>query len=348
MRRRIERFLQDHGGGRPANFGRGLRPALGFALGSDDAPADCRLAASWPSATTSRRPAPTAASATSSPTAGDYYLEIRDIRFQGGGGHRYRLRVGDFPLPSVPYPLAAQKGTSAPACKLPGKSVELPAPLTVTVPADVPGNRLNVAAGYGRARDRRGSRCWPATRPSNSNKSPTTRPTRALRSNCPARSRGVSRPRGDRDFYQFEAKKGERSVFTGQTRSLGSPSDLFMRLYNADGGVLAEAEDTGPEEGMLNYTFPADGIYRLHVEDTNHRGGPDDVYRIAGRAVSARLHAGGRGRKSRRSAKRRVRRESHRRAARLQRPDHAVGRRRRRRLRVAPTTSFPKASPRRR
>ena len=48
-----------------------------------------------------------------------------------------------------------------------------------------------------------------------------------------------------------------------------------MRLYNAEGGVLAEAEDTGPEEGALNYTFPADGIYRLRVEDTNHRGGPE-------------------------------------------------------------------------
>ena len=85
---------------------------------------------------------------------------------------------------------------------------------------------------------------------------------------------------GDRDFYQFEAKKGERYVFAGQTRSLGSPSDLFMRLYNAEGGVLAEAEDNGNEEGTLNATFPADGIYRLRVEDTNHRGGPDEVYRV--------------------------------------------------------------------
>ena len=42
--------------------------------------------------------------------AGDYYLEIRDIRYQGGAAHRYRLRLGDFPLPSVPYPLAATKG----------------------------------------------------------------------------------------------------------------------------------------------------------------------------------------------------------------------------------------------
>src|SRR5262249_15131361 len=79
--------------------------------------------------------------------AGDYYLEVRDIRFQGGGGHRYRLRVGDLPLPSAPFPLAAQKGTNV-SVQVTGKGVELPAPMAVTVPANVPGNRFNVAAGY--------------------------------------------------------------------------------------------------------------------------------------------------------------------------------------------------------
>src|SRR5438034_8877553 len=30
-------------------------------------------------------------------TAGRYFIEIRDTRYQGGNNHRYRLRVGDFP-----------------------------------------------------------------------------------------------------------------------------------------------------------------------------------------------------------------------------------------------------------
>ena len=50
--------------------------------------------------------------------------------------------------------------------------------------------------------------------------------------------------RNDRDHYQFGAKKGTKLSFVGQTRSLGSPSDLFMRIYNAEGGVVAEESGT--------------------------------------------------------------------------------------------------------
>ena len=49
----------------------------------------------------------------------------------------------------------------------------------------------------------------------------------------------------------------------------------------ADGGQLAEVEDTGGDEGVLDWTAPADGVYRLVVEDLLRRGGPEYVYRIA-------------------------------------------------------------------
>ena len=45
------------------------------------------------------------------PAAGEYLLELRDIRFQGGP---YRLRIGDFPCAAVAYPLAVQRGTATP------------------------------------------------------------------------------------------------------------------------------------------------------------------------------------------------------------------------------------------
>ena len=131
-----------------------------------------------------------------------------------------------------------------------------------------------------RARARRGSRCH-SDRSEQLEQEPNDTPDTSTPVKLPGAIEGRFETRGDRDYYQFEAKKGERFVFTGQTRTLGSPSDLFMRLYNAEGGVLAEAEDTGAEEGILNVTFPADGLYRLRVEDTNHRGGADEVYRIA-------------------------------------------------------------------
>ena len=212
-------------------------------------------------------------------TAGDYFIEIRDIRFQGGGAHRYRLRLGDFPLPSVPYPLAAQKGSAA-SVSLAGKSVELPGPVAVNVPTEVPGNRLNVAAAYAPGQGSSWVTLMASETPEQLEQEPNDVPEKSTPVTIPGAIEGRLEPRNDRDFFQFEAKKGQRYLFTGQTRSLNSPSDLLLRLYNAEGGMIAEAEDTGIEEGVLNVTFPADGIYRLRVEDSNHRGGPDDVYRI--------------------------------------------------------------------
>ncbi len=67
--------------------------------------------------------------------AGDYFLEIRDIRYQGGGNHRYRIRVGDFPLVSTPYPMAGQKGSTPKLLAL-GPDASGVAPINTAVPAN--------------------------------------------------------------------------------------------------------------------------------------------------------------------------------------------------------------------
>ncbi len=211
---------------------------------------------------------------------GDYYVEIRDIRYHGGGGHRYRLRMGDFPLPSVPYPLAVPKGTAA-SVQVTGKSVELSGPLAVTMPPEVPGNRFNVAARYDSSQGSSWVTLLATDTPDQLEQEPNDTPEASTVVTLPGAIEGRFEAPHDRDFFAFEAKKGQRWVFRGQTRSLGSPGDVFMRLYNAEGKVLGEAEDNGAEEGAINYTFPADGTYRLRAEDTSRRGGPDRVYRIA-------------------------------------------------------------------
>lgn len=109
---------------------------------------------------------------------------------------------------------------------------------------------------------------------------PNDTPDRSTAVTIPGAIDGRFEAAGDQDYYQFAAKQGQRIVFAGQARSLGSPADLYLRLYNAEGGVLAEAEDAAGSEGSLNYTFPADGTYRLRVEETNQRGGFDFAYRV--------------------------------------------------------------------
>lgn len=164
------------------------------------------------------------------PVAGDYFVELRDVRYKGGVDYAYHLRIGDFDLPPLPYPLLAP----------------------------VPGNTSPETAEQ---------------EPNNTLEAPNV----AI---LPGAVNGRFDALGDRDFFQFEGKQGQRLRFVGQTRSFGSAADLLMRLYKADGGQIAEAEDSGAEEGVLDITLPADGIYKLCVEELNRRSGPDFVYRI--------------------------------------------------------------------
>jgi hypothetical protein len=53
-----------------------------------------------------------------------------------------------------------------------------------------------------------------------------------------------------------------------------------MRLFNADGKQLAEADISGANEGTLTNKFNETGTYRLFVEELNRGGEPDFVYRI--------------------------------------------------------------------
>src|SRR6185295_8629317 len=66
---------------------------------------------------------------------GEYVLEIRDIRYQGGSSYRYHLRIGDFPLINTPFPIAVLHGAKA-QFSFTGPSAEQLKPITLNVPDD--------------------------------------------------------------------------------------------------------------------------------------------------------------------------------------------------------------------
>ena len=60
----------------------------------------------------------------------------------------------------------------------------------------------------------------------------------------------------------------------------GRPATCSCASTTPTGACWPKPKTPEPRKCALTYTFPADGIYRLRVEDTNHRGGADEVYRI--------------------------------------------------------------------
>jgi hypothetical protein len=211
--------------------------------------------------------------------AGEYVLEVRDIRYQGGGNFLYRLRIGDFPCVTVPYPMAVQRGVSA-SVAFAGSTAQAVQPMPVNVAAATVdwlplGAKLSGGKSSGFAVVAVGAS------PEALEAEPNNEQAQATRVPLGAGLNGrFDQPR-DVDRFIFTAKAGQRFTFVGVTRSQGSPSDLAMRLLKTDGAEVAVVDDTGTNEGVIDYTFPADGDYTLVVEDLNRRGGPEFAYRIA-------------------------------------------------------------------
>lgn len=211
------------------------------------------------------------------PGEGMYFLELRDIRYQGAAHFRYRMRIGNFPLVTSPYPLAGRPGTTSRLTWL-GPQTAGSGPFEAalsgvgTQPLAVllPGGQGSALATIGLS-----------GRSELVEFEPNDDPAQAVPLTLPGAISGRFQAPRDHDYYSFDAKAGQRWLFIGQARSLGSPTDLMLRIHNVEGAVLGEADDAGTEEGVLDFTAPADGTFRLHVHDLHQRGGPEHGYRVA-------------------------------------------------------------------
>ena len=213
------------------------------------------------------------------PRDGQYYLEVHDVQNRGGDDYRYRVRLGHFPLATVAFPLGGRSG-SITTFDVYGPAVDGVLPVTVQLPNGDHAGSVSLGVQFpGRAGSGFVSVSTGTCRDAVESE-PNDQPEEATGIEIPCAINGRFAQGEDRDFFEFKAHKGEQFVFRGATRTLGSPSDLYIRLYRTDGGMLVEAEDSGKNEGSFAHTFADDGVYRLMIEDLLRRGGPDFAYRV--------------------------------------------------------------------
>jgi len=116
---------------------------------------------------------------------------------------------------------------------------------------------------------------------------PNDTAAQAMAIQLPAVLAGQANPRGDRDWFSFEAKEGESWVFDLHSRRLGMPTDMSIvleRVVPAAEGQPAPApqqvaaSDDGPADvptsygpasldPVLAFTAAADGTYRVLVRE---------------------------------------------------------------------------------
>jgi hypothetical protein len=211
------------------------------------------------------------------PEDGEYVLEVRDNQFRGGG--RYRLRVGDFPLVTVPYPLGGRLGSTA-QFKFAGPQSDGTAPVLLRIPDQVTTGRLGVAARFPEGKSSGLAMIVASYLPEALEAEPNNDAKVATPVTLPAAVNGILTEKGDRDYFKFAALKDQSLSFRAISQSLGSPCLVFMRLYNEAGNQLAQTAVNDNAEWNLTHKFPADGMYCLMVEDLLKRGGPEHAYRV--------------------------------------------------------------------
>jgi len=212
--------------------------------------------------------------------AGDYVVQLGDNRYAGGATYRYRLRLGDFPLLVASYPLGAQAGTKATVQGV-GTSVDKLDPIKLDVPKQADGGQMIVAAKYAAGQGSGLATLAVAAGSEQVEAEPNDEAEKATPITTTGGINGRFEKPKDRDLYRFTAKKGDKLRFSGQTRRLGSPTDLYLKILSADGKTThAENDDLGLEESAVEYTPTADGTFLLAAEDLLRRSGPQYVYRI--------------------------------------------------------------------
>ncbi|WP_218933556.1 DUF1549 domain-containing protein [Rubripirellula lacrimiformis] len=76
------------------------------------------------------------------------------------------------------------------------------------------------------------------------------------------------------DFYRVHATAGERIAIEVHTQALRSTMDPVLRLFNADGETLIQADDTsvGPD-CRFSYEVAAEGDYWIEIHDSRNSAG---------------------------------------------------------------------------
>ncbi|MDA1013923.1 MAG: hypothetical protein O3A00_05645 [Planctomycetota bacterium] len=211
--------------------------------------------------------------------AGEYVVEVRDIQYRGGGTFNFRLRMGDFPCVSVPYPMGVKRGSNA-SITFAGSSIDSVQPTQFTVSNDASLEWVTVGAKRAGGKSSGFALLSVGSADEVLEKEPNDAPENATRVTLGHQLNGRLEQARDEDRFIFAAKKGQKYKFTAFTRQQGSPADLLIRLLKTDGGQVGESEDVGTADSALVYTFPADGDYSLVVRDLHRRGGSDLAYRI--------------------------------------------------------------------
>lgn len=219
------------------------------------------------------------------PEDGEYELEIRDGIYRGREDFVYRIAVGELPFITSVSPLGGTVGDKTVASitgwNLPGKRLRLD-----TEPGG-DGIRQTALRGDG----------WTSndipyavdTLPECREKESNDTVRGAQKISLPRVVNGCIAEPGDVDVFKFKGRAGDEVAAEVVSRRLNSPLDSLLRLTDKSGRVLEWNDDlkelntgllTHQADSYLRARLPENGVYYLHLSDSQQQGGEAYGYRL--------------------------------------------------------------------
>ncbi|MFO1093350.1 MAG: PPC domain-containing protein [Planctomycetaceae bacterium] len=213
---------------------------------------------------------------------GEYWLEIRDVRYQGNPHWAYVVEMHNRPFITQVFPLgiaAGQPTELQPVGFNLADTAPLPMPLTTSL-----GHQF-VTLKVGET----------LANPVELEVSDLPQVVEAsVANNTPAEAQSVTLPCGisgrletesDVDCFAFDAKAGDKVNVEVIARRHWSAVDSLVRILNADGAALVENDDfarwgkrNSQDSAIEGWAAPADGKYIVELRDVHARGGAPYVY----------------------------------------------------------------------
>jgi hypothetical protein len=217
--------------------------------------------------------------------AGEYLLEVRDVRYQGSPDWTYSIEINNRPFVTQASPMAIRPGVET-TLALVGMNLPAEPKATLQVPADTPPGLAWVSplVGGSFANEFAVFVSGQAPIQETAAENNTVASGQSIPGPCVISGRIESA--ADQDCYTFAAKKGEALTFEVVARRGWSGLDPFLRILNDKGAAVSEADDltehrvTSADSRLENWIAPADGNYSIEIRDLHQRGGPQYTYAI--------------------------------------------------------------------
>ena len=220
------------------------------------------------------------------PADGTYRITIHDAIFRGREDFVYRITLGEVPFLVSIFPIGAALH-ERPVLQLAGWNLDR---TTWEYPFPQPTLGVHFLSYPGR-------NGWMSNwapfliddLPSQLEQEPNSKIANAQTVQIPTAVNGRIESPADTDIFAVECSTNAPLVVEVWARRLDSPLDALVKVTDGEGNLvgfnddwedLASGLNTHHADSYLVLPLPSNGVYFVHIRDTQHRGGPDFVYRL--------------------------------------------------------------------